>query len=49
MNIKYIQYTLLATPVNHKVNFKQVLMHIYAGTGGGSAACWTEYMNKNIG
>ena len=44
-----MQCTLLATPVHHKGNFKQVLVHIYAGTGGVSAACWTEYMTKNIG
>ena len=39
MNIEYIQCKLLMTPFHRKVHFKQVLVHICAGTREVSAAC----------
>ena len=32
----------------HKVYFKQVIVHIYAGTWGVSTKCWTCDIKKNI-
>ena len=46
MNIEYIQYKILITPLRHKVNLKQVMVHIYKVTLEVSSACWTEYSNE---
>ena len=48
MSMEYVQCKYLMTPFYRKVHFKQVLVHIIAGTRGVSAACWTGYIYKDI-